>query len=170
MLRRAEAEPSFIQRLVSSMLMADGWPTSANTALSLDGTRKVYYTLEPAISVELLTLSDTPLKQEWSLSARPGHLRLLGGCYDLSSPESPTLLLRKQTKFTQVFDTILDFQPSKKGHEAGIVVWWSMYAYASIGISRSTDEPGPEKRTIVMRAPTSKVGTMSVSFPVHGTV
>lgn len=80
---------------------------------------------------------DTPLKQFYSLAERPNHLRVYGGCYTLSSPEAPTMLLRKQTAINQSFQATLEFRPRKAGYEAGIVVWWSMYSYASIGLTHS---------------------------------
>jgi beta-xylosidase len=104
-------------------------------------------------------MPDTPLKREYSLSARPGHLRLYGGPYDLSSPESPTLLLRKQTKFDQTFQATLDFQPSQPGYEAGIVVWYSMYSYASIGITMTEEN----KKAVIVRLPTSEIGITQVN-------
>jgi beta-xylosidase len=105
---------------------------------------------------------DTPLKKEWSLSARPGYLRLHGGCYDLESPESPTLLLRKQTAFHQRFQATLDFEPSREGYEAGIVVWWSMYSFASIGITISLSPAGSKKKAVILRLPTETIGVMRV--------
>jgi hypothetical protein len=47
------------------------------------------------------------------------------------------MLLRKQTALSQHFGAEMDFLPSKAGYEAGIVVWWSMYSFASAGITRS---------------------------------
>lgn len=107
---------------------------------------------------------DTPLKKEWSLSVRPGHLRLYGGSYGLSSPESPTMLLRKQTDFNQIFQATLDFQPSHPGYEAGIVVWYSMYSYASIGIKIVSHETGERTKSVVTTLPTSDIGVTSVSW------
>jgi len=104
------------------------------------------------------------LKKEWSLSARPGHLRLYGGCYDLSSPESPTMLLRKQTAFHQTFQTVLDFKPRKEGYEAGIVVWWNMHSFASIGIKKVSNGAGAKKKAIILREPTETIGVMKASF------
>jgi beta-xylosidase len=107
------------------------------------------------------------LKTEWSLSARPGYLRLYGGCYDLESPESPTMLLRKQTAFHQRFQAMLDFEPSREGYEAGIVIWWSMYSFASIGITIASSLAGPKKKAVILRLPTETVGVMSVGGPPY---
>lgn len=68
------------------------------------------------------------------------------------------MLLRKQTAFQQRFQAVLDFQPSKEGYEAGIVLWWSLFSYASIGITVVSG-----KRVLVLRLPTETIGVMSVS-------
>lgn len=47
------------------------------------------------------------------------------------------MLLRKQTALSQSFTVFLEFQPSKAGYEAGIMVWWSIYSYANIGVTLS---------------------------------
>ncbi|KFY10954.1 hypothetical protein V492_04772 [Pseudogymnoascus sp. VKM F-4246] len=105
----------------------------------------------------------TPLKQEWSLSERPGHLRVYGSCYPLSSAEAPTLLLRKQTTFQQRFQAVLDFKPSKAGYEAGIVVWYSLFSYASIGVTIASEGPDAGKRVLLLRSPTDSVGIFTES-------
>lgn len=107
---------------------------------------------------------DTPLKQEWSLCARPGWLRLYGSCYDLTSPEAPTLLLRKQSAFKQTFRTVLDFRPGKEGYEAGVVVWWSMFSFASIGVHMiSVDsEGGKGKLAVIWKLPTETIDIIMV--------
>lgn len=104
---------------------------------------------------------DTPLKVFYSLQDRPGCLRIYGGCYSLSSPEAPTMLLRKQTDLCQTFKATLDFVPKKAGYEAGIVIWWSMYSYASIGIT--ADGRGNSKAVIKV----AKEGTVRevVGYP-----
>ncbi|GAB7347030.1 hypothetical protein MBLNU459_g3175t2 [Dothideomycetes sp. NU459] len=80
---------------------------------------------------------NTPLKQEYSLTERPGYLRLWGGPYSLNSHESPTMLLRKQTSVSGTWSTRLDFDPSSPNYEAGIVLYWNMYTLASIGIRKN---------------------------------
>lgn len=107
---------------------------------------------------------NTPLKPFHSLTERPGYLRLYGGCYSLSSPEAPSLLLRKQESFHDVFSAALDFKPSRRGYEAGIAVWWSMYSYASIGITvvNHDDQPTP---TVICRSPTGVAGELNTTYP-----
>jgi beta-xylosidase len=117
--------------------------------------------------IVLNIILDTPLKREWSLSARPGHIRLYGSCYDLSSSESPTMLLRKQTHVNQTFQVKLDFQPSYQGCEAGIIIWYSMYSYASMGITMTSHETGEKKKSVLVRRPTSEIGVTGVSRQIE---
>ncbi|KAH8694154.1 glycosyl hydrolase [Talaromyces proteolyticus] len=77
---------------------------------------------------------NTPLKVDYSLTVRSNLLRLYGGPYNLSVPASPTLLLRKQTHRFCRWETRLSFHPSSTIAEAGTVVWWNYFTYASIGI------------------------------------
>jgi hypothetical protein len=58
--------------------------------------------------------------------------------------------LRKQSALQQKFHCILDFSPSEKGYEAGIVVFWSSYSYASIGIRLNATGEG---KVIIVRTP-----------------
>jgi hypothetical protein len=73
------------------------------------------------------------------------------------------MLLRKQTTFQQLFQAVLDFQPSKAGYEAGIVVWYSLFSYASIGVTVASEGPDAGKRVLQLRLPTDKIGVTSVS-------
>lgn len=107
---------------------------------------------------------NTPLKPCHSYTERPGYLRLQGSCYDLSSPEAPALLLRKQESYHDMFSTDLEFKPSRKGYEAGITVWWSMYSYASIGITALIHK-GQLISTVVCRKPTGQAGKLETTYP-----
>ncbi|KAE8145250.1 glycosyl hydrolase [Aspergillus avenaceus] len=79
---------------------------------------------------------NTPIRTDYSLTERPGHLRLHGGPYNLSVPSCPTLFLRKQTHRVCTWHTQLAFNPSSAHTEAGTVVWWNYFTYSSIGIRR----------------------------------
>lgn len=115
----------------------------------------------------LTTRKDTPLKQSYSLTERPGHIRLFGNCYDLSSPEAPAMLLRKQSAYAQSFEATLEFAPSRVGYEAGIVLWWNQFSYATIGVTLVELPDGEKVQTVVRRSPTGQAGVMKVSRP-HG--
>ncbi|KAH6716512.1 beta-xylosidase [Leptodontidium sp. MPI-SDFR-AT-0119] len=93
---------------------------------------------------------NTPLKKCWSLTERASWLTIHGGSYDLKSPEAPTMLLRRQTAFEQVFSVVLDFKPKKVGYEAGLVLWWDMHSFASVGVAFTSTG----KRAIAFKTPT----------------
>ncbi|KFA50105.1 hypothetical protein S40293_06381 [Stachybotrys chartarum IBT 40293] len=110
---------------------------------------------------------NTPLKNCHSLTERPGFLRLYGNCYELTSPESPALLLRKQSSYNETFSARLSFRPSRLGYEAGVVLWWNQYSHAAVGVASvklSNDaQPLP---TVVLREPTGKNGDIKISYPL----
>jgi hypothetical protein len=96
----------------------------------------------------------TPQKKAYNLHAVPGSIALYGGPYDLRVDENVTMLLQKQTAFQGVWDVTLDYQPCAPGHEAGTTVWWSKWAFASVGI-RGVKSQGDTKmeRGMVFRFP-----------------
>jgi beta-xylosidase len=108
---------------------------------------------------------NTPLKKCYSLTERPGYLRVWGNCYNLASPESPSLLLRKQTEYCESFHATLNFEPSKVGYEAGIIVYWNSFSYATIGI-RAIEIDGHTCATIVCRQPQGGASTFKDSAPL----
>ena len=112
---------------------------------------------------DLTCYTDTPLKQCYALTEQPGFLRIYGNCYDLSSPEGPAMLLRKQTSYSERFHVKLNFNPRKKGYEAGIVLWWSQFSYATVGITTVELPSGEKVRTVIRRSPTGQAGIMAVS-------
>lgn len=108
--------------------------------------------------------ADTPLKECYSLTEKPGCLRLYGNCFDLSSPECPAMLLRKQTSYDQTFRATVEFNPTVRGYEAGIVLWWSQYSYATVGIVGHQDENGNIKPRLTSREPSGEAGSLKVGF------
>ncbi|KAK8208400.1 glycosyl hydrolase [Phyllosticta capitalensis] len=84
---------------------------------------------------------DTPVTEDYSLTERPGQLRLHGGPYTLSSPACPTVFLRKQQHEIMTWETKLSFRPASKDVEAGAVVYWNNFNYSSIGV-RISDSTG----------------------------
>ncbi|KAH8906303.1 beta-xylosidase [Coniochaeta sp. PMI_546] len=110
----------------------------------------------------------TPLKRHYSLTERPGYLRLYGSCYDLSSPEAPAMLLRKQTSYTgEVFRVKMTFNPRKQGYEAGVVLWWNQFSYATVGLTAAADPSAGYEKTVIVRTPTGRPGEMKVSTPQY---
>jgi hypothetical protein len=47
----------------------------------------------------------------------------------------------------------MEFNPRKVGYEAGIVVWWSQYSYAAIGVLAVDEEGGKLRRKAMIRKP-----------------
>jgi hypothetical protein len=89
---------------------------------------------------------------------------LYGNCYDLESPESPALLLRKQSAYNETFSAEMEFRPNRAGYESGAALWWNQYSHASIGIAAvKTNEGDGASSTIVVRKPTGKNGEIKVS-------
>ncbi|KAF7537882.1 hypothetical protein G7Z17_g12770 [Cylindrodendrum hubeiense] len=80
------------------------------------------------------------------------------------------MLLRKQTSYNQTFSAKMEFNPTQRGYEAGVVLWWSNYSYATIGVVGAPDE-SDSKREVVVRSPggTSQI-VPAMTFPVPLTV
>lgn len=108
--------------------------------------------------------ADTPIKKSYSLTERPGHLRIYGNCYGLSSPEAPAMLLRKQLSYSETFSAKMQFDPSQLGYEAGVVLWWSQYSFASIGVRLAVNDSAESVKTVILREPTGKAGEFNVSI------
>ncbi|KAM5341825.1 hypothetical protein ACJ41O_014856 [Fusarium nematophilum] len=150
----------------------DDWPVfndGKNITLKTQGRKSIESALGAALQTWKADLArdklelgwyqkNTPLKQCYSLTERPGFLRLYGNCFALSSPECPAMLLRKQTSYSQTFRAKMEFKPSARGYEAGAVLWWSQYAYATVGVVATQDEDGKIRPEIVFQEPLGKAG------------
>jgi beta-xylosidase len=82
----------------------------------------------------------TPLKKEYSFTEKPGFLSIYGSAHRIDGSESPSMLLQKQTEFSADWRVKVHFAPSEAGHEAGTAIWWSQFAYASIGLRKPFEE------------------------------
>jgi alpha-N-arabinofuranosidase len=58
----------------------------------------------------------------WTLTERPGWLRLKGSTTTLVDPATPAFLGRRQTALQQRAATLIDFSPLAAGQEAGLVL------------------------------------------------
>lgn len=63
-----------------------------------------------------------PYSADWSLTARPGFLRLYGSRISLKDQDSPAFIGRRQTAFNMVASTKISFIPTAANEEAGLVV------------------------------------------------
>ena len=96
----------------------------------------------------------TPYKTFYSLTARPGFLRLNGNSYAVGDRDNPALLLRKQTSYEETFETVLDgFTPATNLTEAGATIFYGDFAHNDIAVTGSADSSGDRfivTRTIVV--------------------
>lgn len=58
----------------------------------------------------------------WSLAARPGQLRLIGGRTGLDTVGTPAFVGRRQERLNQRFATEIDFRPAAPGDMAGVAL------------------------------------------------
>jgi len=72
------------------------------------------------------------------------------------------MLLRRQDAFVGVWETVVDFVPGQEGEEAGTVVWWSKWAFSSVGVRGRK-----EGREIVFKYPTLEDDKIKVSVSVQ---
>ena len=62
-----------------------------------------------------------PVESNYSLTERPGFLRLHGSAINMSDQDSPTFVGQRQTDFNCVASTRLEFYPNSQNEEAGLV-------------------------------------------------
>ncbi len=63
-----------------------------------------------------------PVEQNYSLTERPGWLRLHGSAVTLNDQDTPTFVGRRQTDLDCLASTKLDFQPQHTNEEAGLTL------------------------------------------------
>ncbi len=63
-----------------------------------------------------------PYPENYSLTERPGFLRLYGSAITMSDKDSPTFAGRRQTDFNCIAATSMEFNPKNENEEAGLVV------------------------------------------------
>jgi alpha-N-arabinofuranosidase len=79
-----------------------------------------------------------PLRENYSLTDRPGWLRLVGGSHALDSElGSPTFVGRRQQHFDCRFAALVDFEPRSEQEEAGLTAFMSPQHHYELRITRS---------------------------------
>ena len=63
-----------------------------------------------------------PYAKDWSLTERPGYLRLNGSALSFMQNDSPAFVCRRQTALKAVASTRVDFTPVSDNEEAGLVI------------------------------------------------
>ena len=121
----------------------DGWPAVGaprRSSAKSGGGRIVLETLGPALEPSPSVAHDerdhfdrrtlgvewnflrNPNPRDWSLDARPGHLRLRGSSVTLDDVDSPAMVARRQQHFAVRCRASVDFVPSSPNEEAGLTV------------------------------------------------
>lgn len=98
-------------RMEAELLPAHPWPEeSTRDDFDLPGLRLCWNFLR------------SPDPTNWSLSARPGWLRLYGSALTLDAEDSPAFVGRRQQHFACQVRTLLHFAPVNEGEEAGLTI------------------------------------------------
>jgi len=63
-----------------------------------------------------------PYSKDWSLTERPGYLRLKGSKINFTGKDSPAFIGRRQTVFDITVSTKISFVPVAENEEAGLVI------------------------------------------------
>lgn len=127
---------------------ADGWPVvgdNGHLALTMEAavlppvpwpepaTRDDF--AGPQLGLDWNLLRD-PAGFDWSLTARPGFLRLHGSALTLDQVGAPAFVGRRQEHFDCRAATLLEFQPEQDGEEAGLTVRMNERFHYEIAVSR----------------------------------
>jgi xylan 1,4-beta-xylosidase len=81
-----------------------------------------------------------PYDSDWSLTEKPGYLRLNGSKVSLSEKDSPAFVGRRQTDFNMVASIQLSFTPVAENEEAGLVVRGNDINHFSLVITQRNGE------------------------------
>jgi alpha-N-arabinofuranosidase len=76
-----------------------------------------------------------PRDEDWSLTERPGFLRLRGSAVTLRDQDSPAFVGRRQTALVCRAAAQLDFAPGHENEEAGLVVRGNDKHHVQVGVT-----------------------------------
>jgi xylan 1,4-beta-xylosidase len=76
-----------------------------------------------------------PYDGDWSLTERPGFLRLHGSAVTLNDKDSPAFVGRRQEAFNCTASTRMEFDPNSEQDEAGLVVRGNDKHHYEIGVT-----------------------------------
>lgn len=57
----------------------------------------------------------------------------------------------------------MEFKPTVRGHEAGIVLWWSQHSYASLGVVASEQDDGKVETRVMYKGAAGNANEFKVS-------
>lgn len=81
-----------------------------------------------------------PYERDWSLTVRPGYLRLNGSAVSLKDQDSPAFIGRRQTAFDIAASARLSFTPTTPNEEAGLAIRGNDANHISLIITRFAGE------------------------------
>ena len=81
-----------------------------------------------------------PIEENYSLTERPGFLRLWGGADTLDDAAAVTFLGRRQTQFKCKIAATIDFNPKNENEEAGLAIIMSNTNHYEMGIGKRNDK------------------------------
>jgi xylan 1,4-beta-xylosidase len=125
----------------------DGWPVvngNGTIALEMPAPRLKAQTWEQTpdkddFSAASLALPwnflRNPYDGDWSLTERPGFLRLHGSAVTLAEADSPAFVGRRQEAFNCTASTRMEFDPASDREEAGLVVRGNDKHHYAIGVT-----------------------------------
>ena len=76
-----------------------------------------------------------PHAEDWSLTKKPGYLRLHGSAVTLNDHDSPAFIGRRQTALSCTASTKLSFEPTNENEEAGLVILANDKNHAEVGLT-----------------------------------
>jgi alpha-N-arabinofuranosidase len=80
-----------------------------------------------------------PREGDWSLSERPGWLRLNGSAVTLDDVDSPAWVGRRQQHLSARAETWLEFDPQRDDEEAGLTVYMNERHHYEVAVTRRDD-------------------------------
>ena len=125
----------------------DGWPVGGDNGVMLEefpvpnlpehqwekGPVRDDFS-SPTLSLQWNFLRN-PYEADWSLTEKPGYLRLNGSKVNLKDKDSPAFVGRRQPDFNMVASTKVSFKPVSHNEEAGLVVRGNDTNYFSLAIT-----------------------------------
>ncbi len=105
-----------------------------------------------------------PHAQDWSLTERPGWLRLTGSAVTPDDQDAPAWVGRRQQHFDCEAWTALDFAPQNEGEEAGLTVRMNEKHHYEIAVARQADGP-----YIIVRRSIGSLRVVTARVPLKGT-
>ncbi|MEP3256003.1 MAG: glycoside hydrolase 43 family protein, partial [Roseibium sp.] len=120
---------------------------------------------EPDLPMAFQWLRSPRPERLFSLSERPGHLRLFGR-ESIGSYFEQALVARRQTDFNYVAETSVDFQPKTSQQTAGLIAYYGRYQFFQLAICQD-ETPG---RCLTIMACPGDYPAGNLSFPLDAPV